>query len=46
MNDVLHRMSLAELARHLAAREVSAVDLARHFLGRIERHAAALGGAG
>ena len=38
MNDVLHRMSLAELARHLAAREVSAVDLARHFLGRIERH--------
>jgi aspartyl-tRNA(Asn)/glutamyl-tRNA(Gln) amidotransferase subunit A len=38
MNDVLHRMSLAELARHLAAREVSAVDLARHFLGRIERY--------
>ncbi len=38
MSDVLHQLSLAALARLLAARDVSAVDLARHFLDRIERH--------
>ncbi len=38
MSDVLHQLPLADLARLLAAREVSAVDLARHFLARIERH--------
>ncbi|MCX7199593.1 MAG: Asp-tRNA(Asn)/Glu-tRNA(Gln) amidotransferase subunit GatA [Proteobacteria bacterium] len=36
----MHQMALAELARRLAAREVSAVELARHFLERIERHRA------
>jgi aspartyl-tRNA(Asn)/glutamyl-tRNA(Gln) amidotransferase subunit A len=40
MIDALHQMALAELARRLAAREVSAVELARHFLERIERHRA------
>jgi aspartyl-tRNA(Asn)/glutamyl-tRNA(Gln) amidotransferase subunit A len=40
MSDTLHQMALAELARRLAAREVSAVELARHFLERIERHRA------
>jgi aspartyl-tRNA(Asn)/glutamyl-tRNA(Gln) amidotransferase subunit A len=40
MSDALHQMALAELARRLAAREVSAVELARHFLERIERHRA------
>ena len=38
MSDVLHQMPLAGLAKRLAAREVSAVELARHFLDRIERH--------
>lgn len=40
MSDALHQMALAQLARRLAAREVSAVELARHFLERIERHRA------
>ena len=34
----LHLASVAELARLLAAREVSAVDLTRHFLDRIAAH--------
>jgi aspartyl-tRNA(Asn)/glutamyl-tRNA(Gln) amidotransferase subunit A len=38
MSDALHQLPLAELARRLAARDLSAVDLARHFLARIERH--------
>ncbi len=38
MTDALHQLPLAELAKRLAAREVSAVDLARHFLSRIEQH--------
>jgi aspartyl-tRNA(Asn)/glutamyl-tRNA(Gln) amidotransferase subunit A len=36
MADLAHA-SLAEIARALAARDVSAVELARHYLGRIER---------
>ena len=38
MSDALHQMPLAALAKQLAARELSAVELAQHFLGRIERH--------
>src|ERR1700677_4336710 len=34
---MLHTLSVGELARRLAAREISSVDLARHFLARIER---------
>ncbi len=34
----LHEKSVAELARALAAREVSAVETARHFLARMETH--------
>ncbi len=34
----LHLASVAELARLLAAREVSAVELTRHFLDRIAAH--------
>ena len=30
--------SVAELSRMLAAREVSAVELAQHYLARIEAH--------
>jgi aspartyl-tRNA(Asn)/glutamyl-tRNA(Gln) amidotransferase subunit A len=37
---VLHDMGVAELAARLQAREVSAVELARHFLDRISAHAA------
>ena len=36
----LHRRSVAELARALASREVSAVELAGHFLQRIQTHQA------
>jgi len=36
----LHQASLAELAKRLAARELSAVELAQHFLARIDRHRA------
>ncbi len=35
----LHQLSLAELAASLRAREVSAVELAGHFLARIDQHA-------
>jgi aspartyl-tRNA(Asn)/glutamyl-tRNA(Gln) amidotransferase subunit A len=34
---MLHTFSVGELARRLAAREISSVELARHFLARIER---------
>ncbi|MCX8005406.1 MAG: amidase family protein, partial [Burkholderiaceae bacterium] len=34
----LAHFTLAELSRLLARKEVSAVELARHFLDRIERH--------
>ena len=34
---MLHTLSVGELARRLAAREISSVELARHFLARIER---------
>ncbi|MGD0491552.1 MAG: Asp-tRNA(Asn)/Glu-tRNA(Gln) amidotransferase subunit GatA [Steroidobacteraceae bacterium] len=33
----MHTFSVGELARRLAAREISSVELARHFLARIER---------
>ena len=33
----MHRKTIAALSRQLAAREVSAVELARAFLDRIER---------
>ncbi len=35
----LHHQSVAQLAAALRARQVSAVELARHFLGRIAQHA-------
>ena len=35
----LHHQSVAGLAAALRARQVSAVELARHFLGRIQQHA-------
>ncbi len=34
-----HQLTVAELGRRLRARELSAVELTRHFLDRIERHA-------
>jgi aspartyl-tRNA(Asn)/glutamyl-tRNA(Gln) amidotransferase subunit A len=34
---MLHTLSIGELARRLAAKEISSVELARHFLERIER---------
>ena len=34
----LHEASVAALAKRLASRELSAVELAQHFLDRIERH--------
>jgi aspartyl-tRNA(Asn)/glutamyl-tRNA(Gln) amidotransferase subunit A len=37
-----HRESLRRLAARLASREVSSVELTRHFLARIARHGAAL----
>ncbi len=36
--DDLHRLGVAELAKKLAAREVSAVETAQHFLARAEAH--------
>jgi aspartyl-tRNA(Asn)/glutamyl-tRNA(Gln) amidotransferase subunit A len=33
----LHDLSIGELADRLAARELSSVELTRHFLARIER---------
>jgi aspartyl-tRNA(Asn)/glutamyl-tRNA(Gln) amidotransferase subunit A len=38
----LHRLSLAELAAGLKAKRFSSVELARHFLSRIDRHNKAL----
>jgi aspartyl-tRNA(Asn)/glutamyl-tRNA(Gln) amidotransferase subunit A len=35
----IHDLTVAELARKLKAREVSAVELAGHFLGRMKAHA-------
>jgi len=35
----LHQLSLAELAALLRAREISAVELAGHFLARMDQHA-------
>ena len=35
----LHQLSLAEMVASLRAREVSAVELAGHFLARIDQHA-------
>ena len=34
---MLHDLSIGELADRLAARELSSVELTRHFLARIER---------
>src|ERR1700683_3315327 len=34
---MLHTLSIGELARRLAAKEISSVELALHFLARIER---------
>jgi Asp-tRNA(Asn)/Glu-tRNA(Gln) amidotransferase A subunit family amidase len=34
---MLHTLSIGELARRLAAGEISSVELTRHFLARIER---------
>jgi aspartyl-tRNA(Asn)/glutamyl-tRNA(Gln) amidotransferase subunit A len=34
---MLHTLSIGELARRLAAREISSTELTRHFLQRIER---------
>jgi len=39
MSPSLHRRSVAELARLLAAREVSSVELTKHLLARIAAHA-------
>ena len=40
MKKDLHQLGVAELARALAAREVSAVETAQHFLDRIQAHQA------
>jgi aspartyl-tRNA(Asn)/glutamyl-tRNA(Gln) amidotransferase subunit A len=34
---MLHNLTIGELAEHLASRQLSSVELARHFLARIER---------
>jgi aspartyl-tRNA(Asn)/glutamyl-tRNA(Gln) amidotransferase subunit A len=34
---MLHTLSIGELARNLSSRQISSVELARHFLARIER---------
>ena len=39
MTQDLHQLGVAELAAALAARKVSAVETAQHFLGRIGQHA-------
>jgi aspartyl-tRNA(Asn)/glutamyl-tRNA(Gln) amidotransferase subunit A len=39
MSPPLHRRSVAELARMLAARDVSSVELTKHLLARIASHA-------
>ena len=38
MSAPLHRLGVAELARKLKSKEVSAVELATHFLGRVRAH--------
>jgi len=38
MSTELHQLSLAELARQLREKKVSAVETAQHFLGRIRAH--------
>ena len=40
MTQDLHQLGVAELAAALAARQVSAVETAQHFLGRIGQHSA------
>ncbi len=40
MSTELHQLSLAELARQLREKKVSAVETAQHFLGRIRAHEA------
>ena len=37
-SSALHDLSVAKLARRLRAKELSAVEAATHFLGRIEAH--------
>jgi len=39
MSAQLHQLTLAELARKLKGKEVSAVELAGHYLGRVKAHA-------
>jgi aspartyl-tRNA(Asn)/glutamyl-tRNA(Gln) amidotransferase subunit A len=39
MSAQLHQLSVAELARKLKARQVSAVEVAGHYLGRVKAHA-------
>ena len=39
---MLHNLSIGELAEQLAAKKISSVELARHFLARIERFNPAL----
>ena len=34
---MLHNLSIGELADRLASRQISSVELTRHFLARIER---------
>src|SRR5689334_2290774 len=38
MSAQLHQFTVAELARKLKAKEVSAVELAGHYLGRVRAH--------
>jgi len=38
----MHRQSLAELSRKLARKEISSVELTRHYLARIAKHGAQL----
>ena len=39
MSGSLHELGVAELARKLKAKEVSAVELAQHFVARAKEHA-------
>ena len=36
----LHTLGVAQLAKHLAAKKVSSVELAQHYLARMQKHAA------
>src|SRR5262249_1497797 len=38
----MHKRSVAELGRQLARKEISSVELTRHYLARIAKHGAAL----